>query len=164
MTRRFEAGPLLAALGAVVLLVGLFLEWYDPGLTAWEALELLDAVLAAIGVAAILCAAGALGWTDAGPRPAALPWLAGAALLLVGVSLVDGPPAVAADEPQVGLWLALAGVVVLAAGALLTATRVTISVDVEPRERVRVSAVPTGAPTEPLPPEPAGAPRPADGA
>jgi hypothetical protein len=43
--RRIDAGDVLAALGALLLLVGLFLAWYD-GANAWEAFETLDLVLA----------------------------------------------------------------------------------------------------------------------
>ncbi len=31
MTRRLEAGPLLVTLGALLLLVSLFLDWFTPG-------------------------------------------------------------------------------------------------------------------------------------
>ena len=37
MTRRIEAGPVLVGLGALVLLISLFLDWYQPALTAWDA-------------------------------------------------------------------------------------------------------------------------------
>ena len=48
MTRRIEAGPVLVGLGAVVLLISLFLDWYQPGVTAWDAFEVLDLLLAAL--------------------------------------------------------------------------------------------------------------------
>ena len=48
MTRRIEAGPVLVGLGALVLLVSLFLDWYEPDVTAWEAFEVLDLLLAAL--------------------------------------------------------------------------------------------------------------------
>ena len=35
MTRRLEAGPLLVTLGAVLLLVSLFLHWFTGEITAW---------------------------------------------------------------------------------------------------------------------------------
>ena len=46
MTRRFEVGPILVALGAVVLLVSLFLDWYGS-LTAWDAFEVVEVPLPA---------------------------------------------------------------------------------------------------------------------
>ena len=42
MTRRIEAGPVLVGLGALVVLVSVFLDWYQPNVTAWEAFEALD--------------------------------------------------------------------------------------------------------------------------
>ena len=60
MTRRIEAGPVLVGLGALVLLISLFLDWYQPAVTAWDAFEVLDLLLAALGVAALVAAAGAI--------------------------------------------------------------------------------------------------------
>ena len=59
MTRRFEVGPILVALGAIVLLVSLFLDWYG-GLTAWEAFEVVEVMLATLAVTALVIAAGLL--------------------------------------------------------------------------------------------------------
>ena len=60
MTRRIEAGPVLVGLGALVLLVSLFLDWYQPAVTAWESFEVLDLLLAALGIEALVGAAGAI--------------------------------------------------------------------------------------------------------
>nr|MDP8943902.1 hypothetical protein [Actinomycetota bacterium] len=46
-------GPLLAVLGAVLLLMSLFLEWYETNLSGWTAFETLDLVLALAAVAGI---------------------------------------------------------------------------------------------------------------
>ena len=37
MTRRtnIDAGPVLSVAGGLVLLVSLFLDWYEPGVSAW---------------------------------------------------------------------------------------------------------------------------------
>src|ERR671914_335889 len=59
MTRRFEVGPLLLALGAGILLVSLFLGWYGT-LTAWEAFEVVEVLLAGLAVAAPALPAGPL--------------------------------------------------------------------------------------------------------
>ena len=59
MTRRFEVGPILVALGAIMLLVSLFMAWYGP-LTAWDAFEVVDVLLAVLAVAALVVAAGLL--------------------------------------------------------------------------------------------------------
>ena len=57
--RRFEVGPILVALAALVLLVSLFLEWYGP-LTAWDAFEVVEVLLAALAVTALVIAVGQL--------------------------------------------------------------------------------------------------------
>ena len=59
MTRRFEVGPILVALGAIVLLVSLFLDWYGS-LTAWDAFEVVEVLLAALAVTALVIALGQL--------------------------------------------------------------------------------------------------------
>ena len=55
--RRLRTGEWLAAASAVVLLVTLFLPWYEaPGggeLSAWEAFAILDVVLVLVAVAAL---------------------------------------------------------------------------------------------------------------
>ena len=53
MTRRLEAGPLLVALGALLLLVSLFLSWFTGETTAWEAFEVWDVVLFVLALGAI---------------------------------------------------------------------------------------------------------------
>ena len=62
MTRRFDIGPLLVALGALVLLVGLFLDWYG-GVNAWNSFELADVVLAALAAAGLVAGAAWPPWT-----------------------------------------------------------------------------------------------------
>lgn len=141
MTRRIEAGPVLVGLGALVLLVSLFLAWYEPDVTAWEAFEVLDLLLAALGIAALAGAAGAI-------RPDAtvverrwLPAIAAAVTIIVASQLLDPPPAVAGD-PETGAWLALGAAIVLCVGTLLSLGRVSFALTVEGRDtRRRVSAV-----------------------
>ena len=59
MSRRFEVGPILVALGAIVLLVSLFLDWYGA-LTAWEAFEVVEVLLGSLAVIALVIAVGQL--------------------------------------------------------------------------------------------------------
>jgi hypothetical protein len=59
MTRRFEVGPILVALGAALLLVSLFQDWYGP-LSAWEAFEVVEVLLTGLAVAALIVAVGQL--------------------------------------------------------------------------------------------------------
>jgi hypothetical protein len=141
MTRRIEAGPVLVALGALVLLISLFLDWYQPAVTAWDAFEVVDLLLAALGVAALVGAIGAV-------RPDAtvierhwLPAIVAAIAIVVAAQILDGPPSVDGD-PDTGAWLALGAAAVMCVGTLLTLGRVSFALTVEGRDtRRRVSAV-----------------------
>ena len=145
--RHIDAGPVLAAIGALLLLVSLFLDWYEPGLSAWDSFELVDVLLAALAIAAILAVLGRAGVGELGVDPRWLPWAAGAAFVLVVVALLDPPPVAADQDFEVGLWLALAGAAILALGAVLAVSRVTISLNVESRRRIK--AVDARHPAEP---------------
>jgi hypothetical protein len=142
MTRRFEAGPALVALGAIVLLVSLFLEWYIPGITAWDAFEVFDVLLTALAVAALAAALGLLAPELAYIDRAWLPVTVGAVVVIVASQLLDPPPAAADTERGTGGWLALAGAGVMVAGTILTFGSVRFAVEVERRDpRRRVAAV-----------------------
>ncbi len=138
MTRRIEAGPVLVALGALVVLVSLFLDWYQPAVTAWEAFEVLDLLLAALALAALAAAVGAI-------RPEATVierrWLPA---IVVVAQILDPPPDAAGSDPDTGAWLALGAAAVMCIGTLLTLGRVSFALTVEGRDtRRRVSAVDT---------------------
>ena len=133
--RTLDAGLLLIGLGAIVLLISLFLEWYSPNAEAWDVFEVWDLVLAALAVAALVAVAGRLGF--GAPRPAS--WLIGAsaaALLIVLYALIDPPPVADAigdagggfGDPGTGLWLALAATVLMAAGTLLSVARISVAI------------------------------------
>lgn len=133
--RQLDAGAAVAALGAVLLLVSLFLDWYgddEEGLTAWTLFEVLDLLLAAIAlwtIATFLRRSGVEPRLPDGPLVA----LGAAALLLTVSQMVDEPPAVSFTELdlKLGAWLALAGAAILLAGALMSVARVSLSVSVE---------------------------------
>ena len=55
--RRFDIGPLIVAVGSLVLLVSLFLDWYG-GETAWGAFEVADVLIAALAIAALVASIG----------------------------------------------------------------------------------------------------------
>jgi hypothetical protein len=164
-SRRIEAGPLLVLAGAVLLLVSLFLAWYEPSLEAWDVFEVWDLVLAAIGLTALLAALGMLADFPSAPEARILPWLSGVGLIVVVYALLDRPPIVDQADPDVGLWLALAGTALMAAGTLLGFARVSIAFDVEGRDRRRrvaaVDARGTGAPAAGATPAPVVTPTPA---
>jgi len=148
--RTIEAGMLLIGLGAILLLVSLFLEWYQPGIEAWDVFEVWDLVLALLAVTAIVAVVSRLGF---GPhRPA--PWLvvpAVAALIVVLYAIVDPPPATAGldGDPGTGLWLALAAAILMAAGALLSVARISIAISAAGPDE---PATPGAAPATDVPP------------
>ena len=93
MTRRLEAGPLLVTLGALLLLVSLFLSWFSAEISAWEAFETWDVVLFTLALVSI---AGGLGLTtqdvdvvDRRFLPAAVAFV----VAIVASQIIDPPPA-----------------------------------------------------------------------
>lgn len=142
--RRIEIGPLAVLAGSLLLLVSLFLDWYEPrpgeGFTAFTVFEFLDLVLAAL---ALVGMAGALGrvlrGTGDGPGESALeqvaPGVAIAALILVLAQVFNHPPAAFGRDALLGQWLALGGASLMTAGAVLDAARISFAVNVSPRER-----------------------------
>jgi hypothetical protein len=141
MTRRFEVGPILVALGAVVLLVSLFLDWYG-GLTAWDAFEVVEVMLAALGVTALVIAAGLLAPELEYVERRWLPAVVLGVVLLVAAEIVNPPPAAGDQTASTGAWLAAGAALVMFAGAVLTFGRVSLAVAVEGRDvRERVAVV-----------------------
>jgi hypothetical protein len=135
LRERFDAGTGLVALGAVVLLVSLFVDWYSPSGDAWAVFEVVDVLLAAAAATALAAIV---------PRYAglqrALPAIAFGALFVVVVQIVDAPPSARGDEIESGAWLALAATALMAAGATLSAASISVTVDVRGRDRRRRSA------------------------
>jgi hypothetical protein len=117
--RRLRAGEWIAAASGAVLFASLFLPWYGDA-SAWEALAVIDVLLALVAAAAVaLLLVTALQPVPAVPIAVsalvALAALAGLALVLIRMaSLPDG-----ADGREGGLWLALAAALGLFAGACL---------------------------------------------
>jgi hypothetical protein len=144
MSERIDGGRLLLTVGAVALLVSLFLDWYGVGgsgfgseATAWTVFEIVDLLLAAIAVAALVGAFGPV-VPRAGlsaPPPNAAPVLGGVALLLVVLNLINLPPAANDASLETGAWIALGGAVLMAAGGILGIARVSLVVTLSPRER-----------------------------
>jgi hypothetical protein len=168
LTRRFDIGPFVLALAALVLLVSLFLPWVDYGqgvesipnsagaddVNAWGLFEITDLILAGLAIAALMAAVGLI-------VPAVdlidrrwVPWIIGAALVLVVNQIID--PVNSVGDRGTGAWLAFGATIVMAIGALLSLTKVSVAVGVEGRDRRRrVSAVDhrpppteTGAPVQ----------------
>ncbi len=144
MTRRFDIGPFVLALGALVLLVSLFLTWFDGALVlnAWEAFEITDLLLAGLAIAAFVAALGlitpAVDYVDR----RFVPWIVGAAFVLVADQLIRRPSASDNADLGTGAWMAFAAIVVMVLGAVLSLTKVSFAVAVEGRDRRRrVAAV-----------------------
>ena len=141
MTRRFEVGPILVALGAILLLVSLFLDWYGP-LNAWEAFEVVEVLLAGLAVAALVVAAGQLVPDLEWGERRWLPPIVLAVAVLVAAELVDPPPAAGNGQLEEGAWLAFAAALVMLSGAVLTVGRISFAIAVEGRDlRERVSVL-----------------------
>jgi hypothetical protein len=141
VTRRFDIGPVVLGLGAILVLVGLFLPWYGE-LSAWDAFELADVLLAALAVAGIAAAAGLLTPEADILDRRALPWLVGATVVVVATEVLNPPPIAGGQELGTGAWLAFAGALVMALGTVLSLGRVSFAVAVEGRDRRRrVAAV-----------------------
>ena len=141
MTRRFDIGPIVLALGAIVLLIALFLDWFAAW-NAWEVFEITDVLLAALAVAGFVAALGLLVPDVEYLDRRFMPWIVGAALVLVLNQLLA--PGVALEEAELGTgaWMALAGALVMVIGAVLSLSKVSFSVAMEGRDRrQRVSAV-----------------------
>src|SRR5918999_3463132 len=141
MTRRFEVGPILVALGAALLLVSLFLDWYGP-LSAWEAFEVVEILLAGLAAAALVLAAGQLTPDLAFGERRWLPTVVTVIAVLVAAVLVDPPPAAGGEALEQGAWLAFAAALVMLAGVVLSVGRISFAISVEGREvRERVAVL-----------------------
>jgi hypothetical protein len=141
VTRRFDIGPIVLALGALLTLVGLFLAWFGD-FTAWDSFELTDLLLAALALAGLVVAVGLVVPDAELIDRGALPWIAGAAFVIVAVELINPPPAADGQDLGTGAWMSFAGVLAMVVGAVLSLTRVSFAVAVEGRDRRRrVSAV-----------------------
>lgn len=126
---RFEAGAVLVAVGAVVLLISLFFDWYEPGRSAWQVFEVWDLVLAALALTALWSAAERVLSTHPPPqRWLLVPGIA--ALVIVLESLLNHPPAAIGSGPMVGIWLALGASMAMAIGAGMSIARVSVAIQI----------------------------------
>jgi hypothetical protein len=155
VSERLNGGVLIAALGGVLLLVSLFLDWFEPDVSAWDTFELADLVLAAAGVAAIAGLFRPLVEHRITPDPVrsrGLFFLGLGALIIIVAGLIQPPPAATGRSPEVGAWLGLVGAIVVTAGALLASSRVSITISVAGRGEDD-EVVPPPAGTDAAPPD-----------
>jgi len=150
MTRRLEAGPLLVTLGAVLLLVSLFLSWFTGEITAWQAFEVWDLVLFVLALASIAAGLGLMTQDVDLVDRRFLPLGVAVVATIVASQIIDPPPAAPGQDPDTGAWLALGGALVMCLGAVLTFGRVHLALTVEGRDQRRhVSAVDARGPHDP---------------
>jgi hypothetical protein len=148
MPREIDAGPVAAAVGALLLLVSLFLDWFEPGVSAWTVFEVLDLVLAALALAALVALLDRLGLGLPGGSDAmavgagAVVALGGVALLVVISQLLNHPPAAFGRELESGAFLGLAGAALMLGGGILSVGRVSFAVSVDERARAQGAAAP----------------------
>lgn len=168
-SERIDAGPPIAIIGALLLLVSLFLDWYEPGITAWTVFEALDLVLAGLALVCLLGAVARLGLALPGAHGLSSRFASFAllALVLVLSQVLNHPPAAVGEDPETGLWIGLGGAGLLALGGLLSVTRISFAMDVEGRRPGAGPAAGAGPPATPgvdpaagTPGRPAAPPRP----
>jgi hypothetical protein len=136
--QKLDVGTVLVGLGALGLLVSLFLDWYSPSLSAFDVFEFLDWTLLACAVLALVGVTLAL----TGDAPSWMPVPAVVALFVTATQVIDPPPAAHASTREVGAWLGLGCALAMAVGVALAAASIAITVDVRGRERRRrVAAV-----------------------
>jgi hypothetical protein len=131
--RRFEVGPILVALAAIVLLASLFMDWYGS-LTAWEAFEVVEVMLVALALTALVIAVGQLSPDLDYAERRWLPAVVLAIALLVVAELIDPPPAAGGEDLGAGAWVAFGAALVMFLGTVLTFGRVRFAVSVEGRQ------------------------------
>jgi hypothetical protein len=135
MPEELDGRRVIAGVGALVLLVSLFLDWFQPGISAWDVFEVLDLVLAAIAIATLAIAVPqawrALRGPDLSPR--LLPVFGIAAFVIVVAALINHPPAAFHQPIGTGAWIALGGSALMAIGGILSAARISVVVSVGSR-------------------------------
>jgi hypothetical protein len=127
-------GPLIASVGAVMLIVSLFLDWYED-ISGFTVFEFLDLLLVLLALATIASLVGGLGLIKPAPSPAVSLAVAIFTVFVVASQLVNDPPAVATTpvEQDVGIWLALGGAGLMVVGAVLAYARISLSVEARDR-------------------------------
>jgi hypothetical protein len=128
-------GPLVAAVGAVLLIVSLFLDWYE-GITGFTVFEFIDLLLVLLALATIASLVGGMGLVSPAPSPGVSLGVALFTIFVVLTQIINDPPAVVGPggpDPDIGIWLGLSGAALMVAGAVLGYA--SISLAFEPRHR-----------------------------
>ncbi|MEA2333143.1 MAG: hypothetical protein QOH58_3281 [Thermoleophilaceae bacterium] len=128
-------GPLVASVGAVLLIVSLFLDWYE-GLTGFTVFEFIDLLLVVMALIAIASLVGGLGLIRPAISPARSLAVAIFTVVVVVTQILNHPPAAAGvggPGKEIGIWLALAGAALMVAGAVLGYARISLAVEARRR-------------------------------
>ena len=136
MPERINGGQALVVVAAIGLIVSLFLDWYEPGVSAWTAFEIVDLLLAALAVTALVIAIGGAIYPEgslAALAPRWLPAVGIAAFAIVTAALINHPPAAIHRSTETGAWIALSAAGALALGGILSAARVSLVITLRPR-------------------------------
>ena len=143
MPQRMNGGLAVAAIGAVLLIVSLFLDWFAPARSAWTVFELNDLILAGIALLVLEVAVA-----DLLARPEAQRYVpegsvvyAGmGALIIVGATLIQPPPGAIHSSREIGAWLGLAAAALITAGGFAIRARVSLVIALRAPEQLRRSA------------------------
>ena len=136
MPERVNGGLALAAIGAVALLVSLFLNWYEPNRSAWTVFELNDLVLAALALLVLgIAVADVAARADTRYVPEGSVLYAGiGALIIIVANLIQPPPAALHDSLEVGAWIGLVGAILITVGGVLLRARIAVVITTRSRE------------------------------
>lgn len=149
---RVDLGAGLLVVGSVLLVISLFLNWYEPGLSAWTVFELIDLVLAALAVTAaatvlsLFAGAGVRAWMPTVTRQGMF-FIALAAFVIVLLQLINHPPAAVDRSPLFGAWLALGATLLMLLGAIMGAAAISVAVRLGARDELLATRRPE-EPTE----------------
>jgi hypothetical protein len=160
-TTQVPVGPLVATVGAVLLMVSLFLDWYE-GRTGFTVFEMLDLLLVGCALAIVVQLAGGMGLFKPAISPPVSLAVTVTTLAIVVSQIINHPPAaVGGVDKEIGIWLALGGAALMVAGAVLASAHISLAV--EPRQAGRERSAPVRAessreqePTRPLEDPPSG--------
>jgi hypothetical protein len=147
---QLPVGPLLAAAGAVLLIVSLFLDWYE-GFTGYTTFEFIDLLLTALALVVIGALAAGLGLLRMEAPSGVTLGVGVLAVLVVLSQVINDPPLVIGPgrDQDIGIWLGLAGSALMVAGGVLGYAHISLAVETRSR-----AAPPRPAP--PSTPPPAG--------
>jgi hypothetical protein len=153
---QLAVGPLVAAVGAVLLIVSLFLDWYE-GLTGFTVFEFIDLLLVLLALVTIASLAGGLGLVKPAPSPTVSLVVALFTIFVVLTQIINDPPAVVGpggQEQDIGIWLGLSGAALMVAGAVLGYASISLAFEPRSRESDRDSGVTSPPPQDRPAPEP----------